>query len=222
MVESAIDRSFLSDCTEATLDRILEDAILLELPAGGIAYREYDQERFAIILKGQIRAYISSKDGRQITVKYAAPGELFGLPSLVSGPVPVRVQALRESSIIVIAPSAIDEACRKEPTIGMKIAQEVGNDFCDLLVSLTDNIFAPLPVRLARHLLSLAAMTEEGLAVTFFQRELADAVGSVREVISRILRDFQEDGVVELRQGGLLIVDTARLKAIARGTYEKD
>ena len=69
--------------------------------------------------------------------------------------------ALKDSSVLVITPPAIDAACTEEPSIGMKIAQEVGNDFYDLLVSIPDSIFAPpSPSGWPGNLLSLAVMTE--------------------------------------------------------------
>ena len=68
--------------------------------------------------------------------------------------------------------------------------------------------------RVARHLLDLASesMSEHGdLVVNVTQRELADAVSSVREVVVRVLRELREDGVVRTRRDRIVIIDPARL-----------
>lgn len=71
--------------------------------------------------------------------------------------------------------------------------------------------------RVARHLLDLATATQTGrdLTVTISQQELADAVGSVREVVVRVLRELREQGQIETRRNGIVLLDPQRLAAEA-------
>jgi DNA-binding IclR family transcriptional regulator len=76
----------------------------------------------------------------------------------------------------------------------------------------------PVRARVAGHLLDLAERCGSELLVTAKPRRLAAASGSVREVVSRILRDLEREGVLK-RDGSdrLRLVDTAALHRIARG-----
>jgi CRP/FNR family cyclic AMP-dependent transcriptional regulator len=219
VVDEAIRKSFLAACSPAGRDRVLDEGLLMDYPAGAIGYREYEPAMIGIVITGLVRAYLTSKDGRQITLKYGMPGQLFGTPALLGGPVPLCVQAIRDSKALVINTRLVEELSKMEPALGWRIAEEIGGEYCDLLITLSENVFDSVRVRTARHLLLLASPAEEGtcLRASITQRELADAVGSVREVISRSLHAFQREGVVEIRTEGIAILDPDRLKAIIRG-----
>jgi hypothetical protein len=79
---------------------------------------------------------------------------------------------------------------------------------------LADTAFASVPQRVARHLLELAATRQESggvLVARVSQQELADLVGSVREVVSRALRDLREDHIVAVARSGITVLDASRL-----------
>ncbi len=218
IVREVVGRSFLAEFPPSLQERVLNDALLVEVPASTTAYREYEPARIVFILTGLLRAYMTSKDGRQVTVRYGSPGELLGTPALVGGPVPVCVQAVKDSAVLVLSNTALEEVGKREPGFGWRIAEEVGADFCDLLIALADNAFDPVPVRTARHLLYLASPSPGNPCpvASLTQKELAEAVGSVREVVWRTLHKFQKDGLIDLRPEGIVILDTNGLKAIAR------
>ncbi|WCS23705.1 helix-turn-helix domain-containing protein [Methylobacterium sp. NMS14P] len=82
------------------------------------------------------------------------------------------------------------------------------------LFTLIDEVaFAPLEQRLAQRLLSEA--DPRGIAAVTRQK-LADDIGSVREVVSRLLGQWAEAGLIELRRGAIEIVDRTSLAAAGR------
>ena len=70
---------------------------------------------------------------------------------------------------------------------------------------------------MARHLLDLAVERRRGseLVVAIAQQDLADAAGTVREVVVRALRELREDGLLRTRRDGILLLDPERLAAEA-------
>ena len=78
------------------------------------------------------------------------------------------------------------------------MAQEVTRRLYETLEALAGNTFGSLRQQIARHLLDLAASRQQGrgLVVNVTQQELADAVGSVRPVVARIIRDFRTEGLI--------------------------
>jgi CRP/FNR family transcriptional regulator len=96
------------------------------------------------------------------------------------------------------------------------MAQEVTRRLYDTLEALAGNTFGSLRQRVARHLLDLAASRRQGkdLVVKATQQELADAVGSVRPVIARIMRDFRTEGIITTSSDGVIILKPTELHAI--------
>ena len=218
VVREVVAKSFLAEFSEDLQERVLSDALLVDIPSFSTAYREYEPARLVFVLTGLLRVCITSREGRQISIAYGSPGKLLGAPALVGGPVPVRVQAVKDSAVLVLNTTVIEEVGKSEPGFGWRIAEEVGAEFCDLLVSLGDYAFDSVPVRTARHLLSLASPSaaNQKLIACVTQRELAESVGSVREVVWRVLHKLQDDGMIEIEPEGIVILDHAKLKAMAR------
>jgi CRP/FNR family transcriptional regulator, cyclic AMP receptor protein len=77
------------------------------------------------------------------------------------------------------------------------------------------NTFGSLRRRIARHLLLVAALTD-GELVPLKQQQLADAVGTIRESVARVLGQFQRQGLVQRTPAGLIVTNAERL-AIAAG-----
>lgn len=79
------------------------------------------------------------------------------------------------------------------------------------------DIFLPVRARVARHLLDLAFRENERLVVHVRHQHIADAIGSVREVVSREMKRFADEGLIARIPDGTLILDSARLHKVASG-----
>jgi CRP/FNR family cyclic AMP-dependent transcriptional regulator len=79
--------------------------------------------------------------------------------------------------------------------------------------------FATVRARVARHLLDLASESQKGceFVAAIGQQELAEAVGTVREVIVRALRELREEGLLRTGRAGIIILDPERLATEAFG-----
>jgi CRP/FNR family cyclic AMP-dependent transcriptional regulator len=102
-----------------------------------------------------------------------------------------------------------------EPNVGWLMAQEVTRRLYDTLEALAGNTFGSLQQRVARHLLDLAASRQQGqgLVVRVTQQELADAVGSVRPVVARIIRELRVEGIITTSSDGIVILKPSELHA---------
>jgi CRP/FNR family cyclic AMP-dependent transcriptional regulator len=212
-IDEALAKSLLAAFPPKLRQTLTQNAIPVDLPAGTTLYYEEDEPRCGLVISGLIRVYMTSPDGRQITVRYARTGELLGIAAIVGGPAPVSVQILTDAALLMLNVRTLQMSGQTEPQVGWLMAQEVTRRLYDTLEALAGNTFGSLQQRVARHLLDLAASRQQGqgLVVKVTQQELADAVGSVRPVVARIIRELRVEGIITTSSDGIIILKPAEL-----------
>jgi CRP/FNR family transcriptional regulator, cyclic AMP receptor protein len=213
-VADAMARSFLGKLPPELVNELLAEGERTDYPAGTTIYREGAAPRAVLVIEGLLRVYMTSAEGRQVTVRYARGADVLGIAVLVGGPVNAAVQALAPSSLFRINARTLLEAARQDARVAWAVAEELNRRLYDTLQQAAINAFGSVRQRLAAHLLDLASAQQrpEGpLVAHMSQQELADAVGSVREVVARVLRDFRLAGLVATAPDSVVILDAARL-----------
>jgi len=219
-VEDALARSFLTELPAEVVGRLRAEGERADYPAGTTVYRAGSYPRAALVVQGLLRVYLASAEGRQVTVRYARPGDVLGIAVLVGGPASVGVQAVEPSGLFRISSRTLTAAARRDPRVSWAIAGELNRRLYDTLEQAAVNAFGSVRQRVAGHLLDLASAQQHPaarLVAHVSQQELADAVGSVREVVARALRDFRVAGIVATTADSVVILDAARLYAESGG-----
>ena len=198
------------------LERLLGDAVRLDIPGGAVPYRGGEAPRVGLVVIGLVRVYLTSPEGRQMTIRYARPGELLGVPAMVGGPVESSVQAVTDCSVLMLNTQTLAALGQAEAVIGWALAEEIARRLADLNTILTGVAFGTIRQRTASHLLEFAAQRQHdrSLLAPVTQQEIADAVGSVREVIARALQRLQGEGLIKTTAEGIIILDPAGLYAV--------
>ena len=214
-VRAAIDRSFLADLPASALERLLAGAVLESVAAGTTTYRAGGEPRPSLIVSGLFRSYFAGPDGRQATVRYAREGDVLGLVAAHGGPSPLHVQALTDAQRLRLDLDTLRDIARHDADVAWAMLGELTNTVYALWHELAATAFASVPQRVARHLLEIAAREQETAGGTLVahvsQQELADLVGSVREVVARALRDLRDEGVVRVSRTGIEVLDPSLL-----------
>jgi CRP/FNR family transcriptional regulator len=197
-----------------TITSLIDGGRIVEFPAGRTVYAEADAERLAVVLQGLLRVYMHAGDGRQVTVRYVRAGDLLGVPALVAGPAPVFVQAVTAGDAFFFDIDRVKHAALTDAPLAWALAREAAHRLYDVLEELAGNTFASVRQRVARHLLDLAASrpgVNRTLAAPVNQQDLANSVGSVREVVARVLAEFRAERLVRTSPGRVDILDPVRL-----------
>jgi CRP/FNR family transcriptional regulator, cyclic AMP receptor protein len=197
-----------------TIEHLTIGGRFTEFAGGYTVYSEAETERLAVIMRGLLRVYMHASDGRQVTVRYVRPGDLLGVPALVGGPAPVFVQAITAGSAFFFDIAGVKRAARRDPAIAWAFAEESVHRLYDILEELAGNAFASVRQRVARHLLDLAASRPAAggrLTALVNQQDLANSVGSVREVVARVLGELRAERLVRTSPGRVEILDPIRL-----------
>jgi CRP/FNR family transcriptional regulator len=215
-VEEALAGSFLAELPAEVVDRLRAEGERADYPAGTTVYRAGSYPQAALVVHGLVRVYLASAEGRQVTVRYARPGDVLGIAVLVGGPASVAVQAVEPSGLFRISSRTLTAAARRDPRVSWAIAEELNRRLYDTLEQTAVNAFGSVHQRVAAHLLDLASAQQHPaarLVACVSQQELADAVGSVREVVARALRDFRVAGIVATTADSVVVLDPSRLYA---------
>src|SRR3954452_3624005 len=211
------------------LHRLLTRGRLVRVPAGSVTHREGETtEHVELVVEGLVRVFVTAPDGRSLTVRYARRGSLLGVVSMYATAfrMPAGTQAVIDAEVLRLSPDVVRLAAAAD----FHVADALLHDLADRVVSfvheIPDGAFTSVRQRVARHLLDLAAQesratrgTRPRLTVSVSQRDLAEAVGSVREVVVRVLHDFRESGVITTHPDHIDILDPARLSLEQHGTW---
>jgi len=171
---------------------------------------------FFFLTSGSIRVIYLGQE-REISLYRVQPGEtcILSVYRLLTG-MRYQVRAFAEGPATVIAiPEAVFiQLVAGSPLFCLYLLRSFSERLVELLALLEAVSFSRLDQRLAGLLLS------KGVAIQTTHSQLANELGSVREVISRILKDFERQGLVKLERGKVRILNQAALEKIS--TYFGD
>jgi CRP/FNR family transcriptional regulator len=196
--------------------RLLASASHVTMPAGSRIYAPgQEATKFLLLVEGSVRVQQISETGREIVLYRVAPGESCALTSAcLMGSDHYPAEAIAETDIEAIAiPRALfDELIARSPAFRRFVFHAFSTRMADLFRIIEEVAFTRLDIRLAHKLLDLTGGADE-LSVT--QQQLAIELGSAREVISRMLAEFQRRHWISLSRGAIRLLDRRALDALA-------
>jgi len=197
-------------------ERLIEGAAVTNTAAGDAIYRAGEVPWPTAVLSGTVRVFLFTTAGRQVTIRFAGPGELIGLAGYLTSNETSEAHAVTDVRAAILSVDHIHEMGRDEPEILWALARDAATSAVDALKRMADATTEPLTVRVAQHLLDLATAAPDGSIVAPVSHQvLAEATGTAREVVTRTLRGFRTQGLVETRKGRIVITDPARLTRVA-------
>lgn len=212
LVRDGLQDGFLFTLPADAAKRLLEQGIRISVPAGSLIYRDDERPRVIVVVSGILRVFLSSADGRQVTVRYARSGDVAGLALVIAGPAPMSIQAMTGASVIALSVDTLRSLLASEPGVARACAEELTHQLYRALDDISEQAFLPVRERIIRHLLDLASPQDERrLVAKVSQQELADAVGSVREVVTRTLHSLREEGLIEISRDEVALLDPVGL-----------
>jgi CRP/FNR family cyclic AMP-dependent transcriptional regulator len=210
-----LTRSSFSKLPPDLLDAIVREATRIRAPAGGLVIREGDGPAMHLVASGLVRVFLRSANGRQATVRYVRPGNLMGTATLFAGANRVSSQAITETSLYALSVSQIKHMAEVDVRVANALCVEMAARLQDYFGVMAGAHFGTVRQRVVAHLLDVAADSQRGAALVaaVTQQELADAVGSVREVVARVLQELRKEGLVTGGGQGVELLNPVRLQA---------
>ncbi|WP_372573551.1 Crp/Fnr family transcriptional regulator [Ruegeria jejuensis] len=197
-------------------DRLLTVARTIEIPSGAQVFGPTNiPDSLFFLYDGRIRVSQSSDTGRDIVLYRVDAGESCVLTTAcMLAEEAYNAEGIAETDItaIVLPKLAFDRLVAEEEAFRKFVFAAYSRRLIDLLRVVDDVAFGQMDVRLAERLLALAGDLKE-IAAT--HQQLASELGTAREVISRILQDFQKREMIAQSRGRIELRDKPALRGLA-------
>ena len=170
-----------------------------------------------IIKSGCLRIYILSEDGKEITLYRLFGGDVCVLSAscvLNSLTFDVFIDAEEESDCVVVGGCAFAELSERSSEVKIFALEAALSRFSDVMWVMQQILFMSFDKRLAIFLLDEISK-KGGDTVKLTHEQIAKYIGSAREVVSRMVKYFSSEGIVESSRGGIKLLDKKRLREIA-------
>lgn len=169
-----------------------------------------------LIRTGSLRIYILSKDGKEVTLYRLFPGEMCMLSAscvLNTITFDVFIDAEENSDCVVVGGCAFEDLSRRIPEVKIFALETVISRFSDVMWVMQQILFMSMDKRLAIFLLDETAKSGSD-TVNLTHEQIAKYMGSAREVVSRMLKYFSSEEMVEVSRKGVKLLDKKRLRAL--------
>jgi len=176
-----------------------------------------------VVADGAVRLIVRSTDGREATLRTIGRASMFGLVSLFDSERSVvtverSVVAVEATTVILLDRSTVLRVAARYAGFALHIARNLADTASFLTDTAGQFAFMTVRQRLAGHLLAIAIAHAQGRRVALVtQQELADSIGTVREVVARTLHGLRDDGLIAVSPGRVEILDERAITDTAFG-----
>ena len=168
---------------------------------------------------GQLRAYILSEDGREITISRLFEYDVSLLSASCVMPdmqFNVMIEAEKDTAFWSIPACLFKNLMDESLAVSSYSRSLLSGNFTELMWLMEQIMWKSFDKRLAAFLLEESAI-EESSTLKITHEKIASHLGTAREVVTRMLRYFQSEGMVQLERGGLTILDEKKLHKLCDG-----
>ena len=200
----------MRELSGGTLDALMASATFMTVPAGAMMFDENQPcMGFALLLSGSARVVKAAPNGRELHLYDVLPGETCILTSsclLGKSTYHARCTVLQRAEIVVLPPDTFRLLFSASQSFREHVFSRFSERISDLLQLVAAVAFQKMDQRLATWL------TERPSPIRITHQALADDLGSLREIISRLLKNFADQGWVRLGREQIEVLDAAALR----------
>lgn len=208
---------FWKHLDEVDRERLAMSAVRREYAKGSFVHSANEKCLGLILVEhGRLRVYIESEEGRDITLYRLEEGSICTLSAscfMSEITFEVLIEAESDSRLILLNPGVFNRIASENVYVENYMYKQTAARFSDVMWAMQQILFLSFDKRLALFLLEETAKNGENtLAMT--HEQIAKYVGSAREVVSRMLKYFEEEGYVKLSRGRIQVLDEDALEKL--------
>ncbi len=201
--------TFLSDLEEQDKQFLIDNILIKEVGLSETTMNPNSCDGLIILKSGKLRVFMTSQTGKEITLYNLTPKDICVLSygcKIGNMPFNIQVSAIDKSTVYNIPSTVLNPLQEKYPVIKQFLLAETTGRLTDVMGVVEKVAFSSLDSRLAELLLS-----QNTNVIYKTHAEFAGDLGSSREIISRLLKTFENDGLLELSRGKIKLIDKERL-----------
>lgn len=205
---------FWNNLDQNEQDYICKNSQCVTFPKGTNAHDSSECSGFFFVKSGCLRVYIMSEDGKDITLYRLHSGDMCMLSAscvLQSITFDVFIDAEETTECVVISGPAFATVSERNPDIKIFALELAVSRFSDVMWVMQQILFMSVDRRLAIFLIDESTRTNSDI-IELTHEQIAKYMGSAREVVSRMLKYFSNEGLVEVSRKGVKIIDKPRLR----------
>jgi CRP/FNR family transcriptional regulator len=191
----------------------------LQVPAGT---RLFDAGHpcpgFPIVDAGSVRVSLMAPDGRQLELYRVEPGEVCVVSAtclFAHRTATASGEARTDTALRLVSPADFEAVCERDPVLRRYVMGLMAERLADLMALVEAVAFQRLDQRLA------TLLCARGPRLVTTHQRLAEELGTVREIVSRLLRRFERDGWVVLGRERIDVLDAAALQQVCAGANRR-
>lgn len=197
---------YFDELPDGVLKNIADSTQLREFERSDVLFWEADAcAGLHIIESGSVKLYRISPYGRQYIIAVLTEGATCNeVPAFDGGMNPVNVEALETTRVWVVDAHLLRELVKANPEFALKVLSKFGQNLRNLVGKVSEMAFYQVTHRLAR---LITEMPAEESRPHWTQEQLAARLGTVREVVSRSLRELEKSGAIRMEDRRIQIAD---------------
>ncbi len=212
--------SLFSGLDDATVLEVVRRGRLRLFAAGQTVFMQGDPSKgLHVVVHGRVKVYKSSPQGREQTLMIMGPGEPVGeVAALAGDPYPASAETLEPTETFYIMRDAFIDIIRSQPEVALRLLSALSARLRSFASLIEDLSLKGVTERLAVQLLSLApgCPGEQTVELDISKTELAAAVGTVPETLSRAFQQLARAGALETKGRTVVIKDRSLLQRLAQ------
>lgn len=208
---------FWNEIPEADRDYLCQNSYEITYPKGKNIHDGNECYGVILVCSGSLRLYMMSDEGKEITLYRLYQGDLCMLSAscvLEAITFDVFVDAEEDSECYVINGSAFAALSERNPDIKIFALETAVSRFSDVMWVMQQVLFMSMDKRLAVFLLDESTRIGSD-TIVLTHGQIARYMGSAREVVSRMLKYFASEGIVDVSRKGIKILNKKRLRELA-------
>lgn len=207
---------FWDSLSENERESICNNTVALGYKKGTTIHDGTECSGVFLVRSGSLRVYIMSEDGKDITLYRLYKGDMCMLAAscvLQAITFDVFIDAEEDCECYIVNGSTFANICEQNPTVKIFSLETAVSRFSDVMWVLEQILFMSADKRLAIFLWDETTRTQSD-EINLSHEQIAKYMGSAREVVSRLLKYFSNENIVQLSRRGVKIIDKNRLKQL--------
>ena len=206
---------FWSKLTENEKEVIKNAAYTEKYNKGMLMHRTEDScKGLMTVLDGQLRTYILSEEGREVTLFRVNAEEVCVLSAsclMDSITFDVLIEATEDTEVLVIPAALLNQVAKQNPYVELFLYKSATEKFSDVMWTMQQMLFLKIDQRVAQFLWD-EMIQKNSMTLTITHDEIARYIGSAREVVTKVLKYMVKEGSLELKRGTIIILDKEKLR----------